>query len=100
MIEKKIAAGDARAEFATLINEVAFAKTRTVLTRRGRDIAAIVPIEDFNLIRRLEDKIDSEKLAARETSQPPRLTHLPNALDSNHRPSGRRQGSENLHAVQ
>ena len=66
MAEKKIAAGEARAEFATLVNEVAFGKTRTILTRRGRDIAALVPMEDVLLIRRLEDTIDAKKVAARK----------------------------------
>ena len=65
-MEKKIPASDARADLSTLVNEVAFGKSRTILTRRGKDIAAIVPIEDIELLRRIENEIDGQKIAARQ----------------------------------
>jgi prevent-host-death family protein len=49
---------DARDNLAEVLNRVAYAKDRVRITRRGRDIAAVVPIEDLELIERLEDEID------------------------------------------
>ena len=49
---------NARERLAEVLNRVAFAKDRVRITRRGRAIAAVVPIEDLELIERLEDKID------------------------------------------
>ena len=39
---------DARAQFSEIINRAAFAKERVTLTRRGKEIVAVVPIEDVN----------------------------------------------------
>ncbi|MGI8856022.1 MAG: type II toxin-antitoxin system Phd/YefM family antitoxin [Thermomicrobiales bacterium] len=49
---------DARRHFSEVINRVADEKERVVITRRGKAIAAIVPIEDAELLRDLEDRID------------------------------------------
>lgn len=49
---------EARENLADVLNRVAYAKTRVRITRRGREIAAVVPIEDLELIERLEDQID------------------------------------------
>jgi prevent-host-death family protein len=51
---------DAKEEFSELVNRVAHQKERIVLTRRGKDIAAIVPIEDLDLILSLQNKHDLE----------------------------------------
>ncbi len=48
----------ARDEFADTLNRVAYAGERIVLSRRGKDIAAIVPMEDLEMIRAIEDRID------------------------------------------
>lgn len=50
----------ARQHFPNLVNEAAYAKKRTVVTRRGKKIAAIVPIEDLIAIEAIEDRIDIE----------------------------------------
>jgi prevent-host-death family protein len=52
---------DAREKLAEVLNRVAYAKDRVRITRRGREIAAVVPIEDLELIERLEDKIDLQE---------------------------------------
>ena len=49
---------DARERLAEVLNRVAFAKDRVRITRRGKEIAAVVPIEDLELIERLEDELD------------------------------------------
>ena len=49
---------DARERLADVLNRVAYAKDRVRITRRGKAVAAVVPIEDLELIERLEDEID------------------------------------------
>ena len=49
---------DAREKMADVLNRVAYAKDRVRITRRGKEVAAVVPIEDLELIERLEDEID------------------------------------------
>jgi prevent-host-death family protein len=47
-----------------VINRAAFGKERVVLTRRGKEVAAVVPIEDVKLLEELEDRIDLEEARA------------------------------------
>ena len=55
---------NARAQFSEIINRAAFGKERVTLTRRGKEIVAVVPIEDVKLLEALEDKIDLEEARA------------------------------------
>ena len=41
---------EARQEFATIINKVAFGGERVRLTRHGKAVAAVVPIEDVEFL--------------------------------------------------
>ncbi|MBI4471304.1 MAG: type II toxin-antitoxin system Phd/YefM family antitoxin [Acidobacteria bacterium] len=43
----RIAVIDARKDLADILNRAAYGKERVVLTRRGKDVAAIVPIDFF-----------------------------------------------------
>lgn len=52
---------DARAQFSEIINRAAFGKERMILTRRGKEIVAVVPIEDVKLLEALEDRMDLEE---------------------------------------
>ena len=49
---------DARERLADVLNRVAYAGDRVRITRRGKAVAAVVPIEDLELIERLENEID------------------------------------------
>ena len=60
----KVSTVEARDQLSTIINRAAFGKERVVLTRRGKELAAVVPIEDVKLLEELEDRLDFE--AARE----------------------------------
>jgi prevent-host-death family protein len=53
-----IGTSDARNNLAGLLNRVACAKERVRITRRGKVIAAVVPIEDLEMIETLEDECD------------------------------------------
>ncbi|WHZ15225.1 MAG: Antitoxin of toxin-antitoxin (TA) system Phd [Nitrospira sp.] len=48
----------AREGFADTINRVAFGRERVVVKRRGKEVAAVVPIDDLRLLEELEDRID------------------------------------------
>ena len=56
----------ARNEFSTVLNRAAFGKERVILARRGKPIAAVVPIEDVRLLRALEDRADLADAIAAE----------------------------------
>lgn len=49
---------DARDNLSDLVNRAAFGGERIILTRRGKELAAIVPIEDVRWMEELEDRID------------------------------------------
>ena len=49
---------DAKEQFVDLVNRVAHNKERVLLTRRGIEIAAIIPVEDLELLMASQDKND------------------------------------------
>lgn len=51
-------ASKAREGFSDTINRVAFGKERVVLRRRGKEVAAVIPIADLRLLEDLEARID------------------------------------------
>jgi len=54
----------ARDEFPELVNRAAFGKERTIVSRRGKDLAAVVPVEDLHLLERLsQEEMDRADLA-------------------------------------
>ncbi len=62
MSERRIS--EARETFSTTVNRVAFGGERVVLTRHGRRVAAVVPIEDLELIEAVEDAHDLDEVRA------------------------------------
>ena len=56
----RMAASKVREEFADTLNRVAFGKERIVLHRRGKKLAAIVPVEDLVFLEEVEDRMDLE----------------------------------------
>ena len=53
-------AGKARQDFAETVNRVAYGGERIVLHRRGRNLAALIPLDDLALLEELEDRQDAE----------------------------------------
>lgn len=49
---------DAKEQFTDLINRVAHHSERIILTRRGKEIAALISLADFQLLQESEDKHD------------------------------------------
>jgi prevent-host-death family protein len=56
----KISTADARKNFADIVNKVAYTKESIVLTRRGQNIAALISIDELELLQQIEDHIDIE----------------------------------------
>ncbi len=54
----RLNASEARSDFADVLNRVAYRGERIVLNRRGKDVAAIVSVEDLKLLEQLEDERD------------------------------------------
>ncbi len=71
-----VSVSEARETFAELVNRAAYRRERVLVARRGRPIAAIVPIEDVEFLERLEDEYDLE--AAREAlADPENASEIP-----------------------
>lgn len=56
----KISTADARKHFADIVNKVAYGKEPVVLTRRGQEIAALVSMDELELLQQIEDYVDIE----------------------------------------
>lgn len=54
----RMTAAKARQQFSSTLDRVAKHGERVVLERKGKRVAALVPLEDLELIERLEDEID------------------------------------------
>ena len=55
-----MSSSEARDHFPEIISEAAFGKKRFVVTRRGKRLAAIIPVEDLDLIDAIENQLDLE----------------------------------------
>jgi len=58
----------AREEFPEVLNRAAYGNERTIVSRRGKDLAAVIPMEDLHLLERLAreelDRVDLEDARA------------------------------------
>ena len=55
-----VSASQARESFADLVNRAAYGGERIPIRRHGKTVAALVPLEDLELLEFLEDRIDIE----------------------------------------
>ena len=56
---------EARDHLGDLGNRVALRGERVIVERRGKDLFAMVPVEDMKLLERLEDQIDLQTIRER-----------------------------------
>ena len=54
----KLTTSALRQELADALNRVEYAGERIVLEKHGKEVAALVPMEDLALLNELEDRID------------------------------------------
>jgi prevent-host-death family protein len=65
----KLTASVARQSFSDILNRAAYRGERVIVHRGKKPVAAVVPIEDLELLEKLEDEIDIA--AAREALKEP-----------------------------
>ena len=62
---RRVSTSEARKELAELINRVAYARERVLIGRRGKELAALIPIADLRLLESLaeeaEARLDAEE---------------------------------------
>ena len=51
---------ETRRNLADLLNRVLYRSERVVISRRDKDLAALVPLEDLEFLEELEDRMDVE----------------------------------------
>lgn len=61
-MNQNLSSAEARNCFPDLVNQATYAKKRTVITKRGKRVAAIVPIEDLDYLQSLEDARDKKMI--------------------------------------
>ena len=59
-----ITAAEARKRMAELLNRAAYGKERFVVTRHGKELVAIVPLEDVTLLDRLRALLSKKDFEA------------------------------------
>lgn len=64
-MSRKITTSTARAEFADILNRAGYAGERVILHRHKKPVAAVVPIEDLEILEQIEDRADLEEVRNR-----------------------------------
>jgi prevent-host-death family protein len=64
-MSSKLTASEARQNFSDILNRAAYGRERVVVHRGKKPVAAIMPIEDFEFLEELEDRIDVEEARKR-----------------------------------
>lgn len=60
---RRLNVSKAREEFPDVVNRAAYGKERTIDSRRGKDLAAVIPIGDLHLLERLaQEEMDRQDL--------------------------------------
>ncbi len=59
--KKSVSATAARQSFSESLNRAAYGGERVVIRRHGKEIAAVIPIEDLRLIEDVEHKEDARR---------------------------------------
>lgn len=57
-IMTEVSTVDVREQLSELVNRVHYGRERVVVTRRGKRLIALVPVDDLELIEAIEDQID------------------------------------------
>jgi prevent-host-death family protein len=58
-----ISTAEARKNLSDLVNRVAYGKERVVLTRHGKQLCALVPIEDLSFLDRIREMAGRHDIA-------------------------------------
>lgn len=61
---RRVTAGEIRETLSHTLDRVEDKAERIIVNRRGKDIAALVPVADLQLLQAIEDKIDFDDARA------------------------------------
>lgn len=61
---KPVSTADARRNMAELLNRAAYGGERFVVTRHGKELVAIVPVEEASLLERIRDLLEAREFEA------------------------------------
>jgi prevent-host-death family protein len=77
--EARVNVSRARDEFPDLVNRAVYARERIILSKRGKDVAAIIPIEDLRALKLAQAEMDRMDIEAgrRSLAEPGR--NIPHA---------------------
>lgn len=72
----RMGVSDARDHLSEVVDRARYTQERVVLTKRGREVGAIISIDDLKLLELLEDQLDiKEARQALEESQGERISY-------------------------
>jgi len=72
----RMGVSDAREHLSEVVDRARYTQERVVLTKRGREVGAIISIDDLQLLEMLEDQLDiKEARQALEESQGERISY-------------------------
>ena len=72
----RIGVSDARDHLSEVVDRARYTQERVVLTKRGREVGAIISIDDLKLLEMLEDQLDIKTARqALEESQGERISY-------------------------
>ena len=74
MANNRLPASKAREKFADILNEVSVRGDRIVLERHGKGVAALISVNDLELLEALEDRFDVEAAKAALSESDERIT--------------------------
>lgn len=73
---RRMGVSDARNHLSEVVDRARYTQERVVLTKRGREVGAIISIDDLQLLEMLEDQLDiKEARQALEESQGERISY-------------------------
>lgn len=72
----RMGVSDARDHLSEVVDRARYTQERVVLTKRGREVGAIISIDDLKLLEMLEDQLDIKAARhALEESQGERISY-------------------------
>jgi prevent-host-death family protein len=63
-VKTRVNSAEAKKQLGQILARTARTKRRVVVTSRGKDMAAVVPIEDVQLLEEIEDRLDLDEARA------------------------------------
>lgn len=61
IMNNNMSSAQARNSFPDIVSQAVYAKKRTIITRRGKKAAALIPIEDLERLLAFEDQHDIQE---------------------------------------